>query len=124
MEFQIITNLLDNRSNQLFKLRRKSWIEINDDARRTYNIISGGIKFKTSMIKSSLCDYSDAYTFECGTITVVGGGADDAARSTDINKKQAIFKNCAPFIDCATEVNSTLVEDNAQNLLLLCQCFI
>ena len=39
------------------------------------------------MIKSSLCDYSDAYTFEYGTITVVGGGADDLARSADINKK-------------------------------------
>ena len=43
------------------------------------------------MIKTSLCDYSDAYILVSGTITVVGGGADDAARAVDRNNKQAMF---------------------------------
>ena len=60
MEYQKIINLLDNRPNQPSKFRTKNWIEINDDARRTYNTNSQ-IKFKTSMLKSSLHDYIDAY---------------------------------------------------------------
>ena len=60
MEYQKITNLLDNASNQPSKFRTKNWVEINyefgggDDA-------NSQIKFKTTMLKSSLCDYSDAY---------------------------------------------------------------
>ena len=69
MEYQKIINLLDNRPNQPSKFRTKNWIEINDDARRTYNTNSQ-IKFKTSMLKSSLCDYSDAYILVSGNITV------------------------------------------------------
>ena len=60
MEYQKIINLLDNTPNQPTKFRTKNWVEINDDARVTYNTNSK-IKFKTSMLKSSLCDYSDAY---------------------------------------------------------------
>ena len=60
MEYQKIINLLDNTPNQLSKFRTKTWVEINDDTRERYNINSP-IKFKTSMIRSSLCDYSDAY---------------------------------------------------------------
>ena len=44
-------------------------MEINDDAHGTYNTNSQ-IKFKTSMLKSSLCDYSDAYILVSGTIKV------------------------------------------------------
>ena len=54
MEYQKIINLLDNTPNQ------PSTIEINDDARETYNKDSQ-IKFKTSVLKSSWCDHSDAY---------------------------------------------------------------
>ena len=68
-------------------------------------------KFKNPMIKSSLCDYSDAYILVSETITVVGGGADYAAIAADRNNKQAIFKSCAPFIDCITEINNTQVEN-------------
>ena len=60
MEYEEIINLLDNTPNQPSKFRTKNWIEINDDSRETYNTNSQ-IKFKTSMLKSSLCDYSDAY---------------------------------------------------------------
>ena len=58
--------MLDNTPNQF---RTKNRVEINDDARGTCNTNSE-IKFKTSMLKSSLCDYSDAYILLSGTIIV------------------------------------------------------
>ena len=60
MEYQKLMNLLVNTSNQLSKFRTKNWVEINDESRETYNTNSQ-IKFKNKMLKSSLCDYSDAY---------------------------------------------------------------
>ena len=69
MEYQKIINLSDNTSNQPTKFRTKEWIEINDDARRTYQTNSR-IKFETSVLKSSLYDYSDSYILASGTITV------------------------------------------------------
>ena len=65
MEYQKIINLLDNTSNQLSKFRTKNWIETNDQSRGVYNTNSD-IRFKTRMLKSSLCDYSDAYTLAKG----------------------------------------------------------
>ena len=59
MEYQKITNLLDNESNQPSKFKTKNWVEINDESRGVYNANSQ-IKFKATMLKSSLCDYSDA----------------------------------------------------------------
>ena len=59
---------------------------MNDDARGTYNTNSK-IKFKTTMMKSSLCNYSDAYILVKGTITVTGAGVDEAARNADETNK-------------------------------------
>ena len=58
MEYKKIINLLDNMSNQLYKFRTKNWMEIIDQSRRVYNTNSD-IRFKTKILKSSLCDYSD-----------------------------------------------------------------
>ena len=55
-----MTNLLDNASNQPSKFRTKKWVEINDGSRGTYSVNSE-IKFKTTILKSSLFDYSDPY---------------------------------------------------------------
>ena len=60
MEYQKIINLLDNTPNQLSKFRTKNWVEINNNSRGAYNV-NTQIKFKTTMLKSSLCDYGDAY---------------------------------------------------------------
>ena len=61
MEYQKLINLLDNNTpNQLSKFRTKKSIEINDQSREMYNVNSD-IKFKNKMLKSNLCDYSDAY---------------------------------------------------------------
>ena len=62
MEYQKIINLLDNASNQSSKFRAKKWIGINDDSMGTYNT-NKQIKFKTTMLKSSVYDYSDAYIY-------------------------------------------------------------
>ena len=94
MEYQKITNLLDNKSNQRSKFRTKKWVEINDELRGIYNANSQ-IKFKTTILKSSLCNYSDAYILFKGTITVNDTSVTGAA-ANNTNKK-VIFKNCAPF---------------------------
>ena len=111
MEFQKIANLRDNSSNQPSKSRTKRWVEINDESRGTYNVNSQ-IKFKTATFKSSLCHYSDAYILVKGTITVNNTAADAAANNTN---KKVIFKNCAPFTNCISEINITQV-DNAKDI--------
>ena len=94
MEYQKIANLINDASNQPFKFRTKNWVEMNDESRGTYNVNSQ-IKFKTTVLKSSLCDYSDVYILVKGTITVNNTAvADTDASSTN---KKVIFKNCAPF---------------------------
>ena len=65
------------------------------------------------MLKSSLCDYSDAYILVKGTITVNNTAVADSD-SNNTNKK-VIFKNCAPFINCISEINNTQV-DNAKDI--------
>ena len=99
MEHQKITNLIDDTSNQPSKFRTRNWVEINDESRGAYNVNSQ-IKFKTTMLKSSSYDYSDAYILVKGTITITGAGADAAARQADERDKSVTFKNCAPFINC------------------------
>ena len=69
MEYQEIINLLDNTSNQPSKFRTRNWLEINDESRRTCNVNSQ-MKFKITVLKSSLCDCSDAYILAKGNITV------------------------------------------------------
>ena len=70
------------------------------------------IKFKT---KSSLCNYSDAYILVKGRATITEAGADAAARQADERYKEVMFKNCAPFTNCISEVNNTQI-DNAKSL--------
>ena len=67
------------------------------------------------MLKSSLCDYSDAYILAKGTITIAGAGADEAARQADERDKGVVFKNCAPFTNCISEIINTQV-DNAKDI--------
>ena len=112
MEYQKTANLLDNgvASNQPSKFRTKNWVEINDESRGTYSV-NRQINFKTSMLRSSLCDYSDAYILVKGNISVNNTAADGAA-ANNTNKK-VIFKNCAPFTNCISKINNTQI-DNAE----------
>ena len=112
MEYQKIANLIDDTSNQLSKFRTRNWVEINDKSKGAYNVNSQ-IKFKTTMLKSSLCDYSDAYILVKGTISVNNTAAANAAVNND--DKKVIFKNCAPFTNCISEINNTQI-DNAKDI--------
>ena len=113
MEYQKLANLIDdNTLNQPSKFRTRNWIEINDESRGVFNVNSQ-IKFKTTMLKSSLCDYSDAYILVKGTITVNNTAAQGAV-ANNTNKK-VIFKNCAPFTNCISEINNTQI-DNAKDI--------
>ena len=66
------------------------------------------------MLRSSLCDYADAYILVKGTITITGAGEDAAPRRADERNKGVIFKNCAPFTKCISKINDTEI-DNAQD---------
>ena len=114
MEYQKIINLSDNTSNRPSKFRTKNWVEINDESRGTYNVNSE-IRFKTKMLKSSLCNYSDAYKLVKRTITISEAGDIDGARQADERNKGVIFKNCTPFTDCVSGMNNTQM-DNAHYL--------
>ena len=117
MEYQKIANLLDSASNQPSRFRTRNWVEINDDSRGTYT--NADIKFKTTMLKSDLCDYADAYIFVKGTITITGHGDDDAARQLDERNKGVIFKNCAPFTKCISRINGTDIDNTQDNDIVM-----
>ena len=113
MEYQKIVNLIDvDASNQPSKFRTRNWFEINDESRGADNVNSQ-IKFKTTMLKSSLYDYSYAYILVKGTISVNKTAAQGAAVNN--NNKKVIFKNCAPFTNCISEINNTQI-DNAKDI--------
>ena len=106
--------MIDDASNQPSKFKTKNWVEINDESRGTYNV-NGQIKFRTTMLKSSLCDYSDPYVLVKGKITITGAGDDAAARQADERDKGVAFKNCAPFTNCINEINNTQI-DNCKDI--------
>ena len=110
--------MLDNTSNQLSQCRRKMWIEINDQSRGVYNTNSD-IRFKTTMLKSTLCDYSHAYILANRTI-ITGTGDNAAARQADERNRGVIFKNCAPIINCKSEINNAET-DNAKDIDIVMQ---
>ena len=73
---------MDHSPNKTTKFRTGNWVEINDESREKYND-EKRTRFKTTMLKSSLCDYSDAYILAKGKITTTGAGADEAATQAD-----------------------------------------
>ena len=95
METQKIVNLLGDANNESSKFATRKWYVINDQNNTDYgegNEDSTTVKFETKVIKSNLCDYSDAYVLVTGNITATGDGAND----------RLAFKNCAPFTKCIT----------------------
>ena len=78
MEYQKIANLLDNTSNKPSKFRARNWVKINDDIRGAYSP-NEQIRFKTAMLRSSLCNYINAYILAKGNITVNNTAAEGAA---------------------------------------------
>ena len=133
MEFQKIVNFLDTTSDDkdLPRFVTKKWIEVYDQSGGNYNV-NKEIRIKTSMLRSDLCDYSDAYIVVKGTITVAkkiftaddfeapNNTADNANASNTANdnafgEKKLVFKNNAPFINCNSKING-VQSDNAEDL--------
>ena len=133
MEFQRIVNLLDTTldDNDLPRFDTKKWIEVYDQSEGNYNV-NKEIRIKTSMLRSDLCDFSDAYIVVKGNITVTKKTftADDidapnntAANATATNnandnafgEKKFVFKNNAPFVNCVSKINGVKI-DNAEDL--------
>ena len=68
------------------------------------------MRFKTTVLKSSLCDYSDAYILVKRKITITGAGADAATGQADERGKGVAFKNCAPFTSCKTNISNVEID--------------
>ena len=106
MEYDKINNLLlseDNESEQLSKFVTREYVRVNS-LLDTYNE-NKSIIFKTPMLRSNICDYSDAYILVNGTITVTGN------HPRDRQNRPLILKNNAPFVSCITRINGELIED-------------
>ena len=109
MKYQKITNLLGNIPDKVTRFITKEWIEVHDQSGETYNT-NKQTRFKTSMLRSDLCDFSDAYIVFKGIVTV---SADETDR--DKMNRQVILKDNTPFISCISKINGALVE-NAEDL--------
>ena len=111
METQEIVNLLNRTDNESSRFATRKRYVINDQKITGYgegNENDSSIKYEIKVIKSSLCDYSDAYILVTGDITAAGGNANT----------RVAFKNCAPFTRCVTHINDINDEhtDTAENL--------
>ena len=109
MEFQEIANFLDTTLNDkdLPRFVTKNWIKVYDQSRENYSANKEN-RIKESMLRSDLCDFSDAYIVVKGNITVTDPG--NAKRN-----KSVAFKNNAPFINCISKINGVQI-DNAEDL--------
>ena len=109
MGYQKITNLLGNIPDKVPIFITKKWIEVHDQSGETYNT-NKQIRYKTSMLRSDLCDFSDACVVVKGIVAVSAN-----ERDRDEMNRQVILKNNALFISCISKMNGVLVE-NAKGL--------
>ena len=133
MEFQKIIYLLDITSDykDLPRYVTKKWIEVYDQSEKNYNV-NKEIRFKTSMLRSDLCDFSDAYIIVKGNITVSkktftandfeapkntedNATAANTANDNAFGERKLVFKSNAPFINCISKINGVKI-DNAEDL--------
>ena len=114
MEYDKINNLLlseDSESEKLSKFVTIKYVKVNSLS-DTYNE-NKSIRSKTPMLRSDLCDYSDAYILVKGTITVTANGNNNNADNIrDKRNGSLILKNNAPFVSCVTRINGELIEND------------
>ena len=107
MEYDKINNLLlseDNESEKLSKFVTREYVEVNSLS-NSYNE-NKSIRFKTPMLRSNLCDYSDAFILVKGTITVTAPGVNNNSDNIrDKRNRPSILKNNVPFLSCITRIN-------------------
>ena len=90
MEYQKNIHLLGNIPDKVPKFITKKWVEVHDQSGRTYNG-NKEIRFKTPILRSGLCDYSDAYIVVTGKITVTN------PNNNAYDKKISSQKQCKIF---------------------------
>ena len=112
MVFQKIVTLLDITSDykDLSRFVTKKWIEVYDQSEQDYNP-NKEITIKTPMLRSDLCDFSEAYFVVKGDITVTN--PNNAKRN-----KAVAFKNNAQFTNCITKINGVKI-DNVEDLYVV-----
>ena len=86
-------------------MRQKNCVEINDESKGTYDEVNQ-IRFKTSMLRLSLCNYSNAYILVKGSVTVRNTA--DAGAAANNADKNVIFKNLNQFINWISRIINTL----------------
>ena len=99
---------------KLSKFVTRGYVRVNSLS-NAYNE-NKSIRFKTPMLRSNLCDYSDAYILVNGTITVTGN------HPRDRQNRPLISKNNAPFISCITRINGELIEDADDSDIVMPMC--
>ena len=108
MEYDKINNLLDSESENLSKFVSRQYVKVNSLS-NTYNE-NKSIRFETPMLRSDLCDYSDAYILFKGTVTV-NGVVNGVENETLRRNRPLILKNNAPFVSCMTKINNEFIGD-------------
>ena len=114
MEYQKIKSLLGTMIDEIPRFITKKWVEVHDQsgsADDRYKPIKQ-IRFKTSMIRSDLCDFSDAYIVVKRDITLK---KTNGRGIIDIRSRFLAFKDNAPFTNCISKINNVLI-DNAEDL--------
>ena len=113
MEYQKITNLLGTTLDEIPRFITKKWVEVHDQSGSAEDRYkpSKQIRFKTSMLRSDLCDFSDAYIVVKGTIAAIG------TNNKSRKNRPLAFKSNAPFICRISKINNTLI-DNAEDLYI------
>ena len=114
MEYQKITNLLGTTPNEMPRFSTKKWVEVHDqssDANDRYKP-NKPITFKISILRSDLCDFSDAYIIIKGDATLTNATNRDFI---DVRNRFLAFKNDAPFTNCISKINNVLI-DNVEDL--------
>ena len=106
MEYQKVTNLLCKTPDEVPRFITKKWIEVHDQSgsAEDRHKPSERIRSKTSMLRSDLCGFSDAYIVAKGTITVTDP-------NNDAYDKKLGFKNNVPFVSCILKINNTLIDN-------------
>ena len=114
MKYQKITNLLGTTIHEIPIFITKKWVEVHDQSGSTDDRYQPNkqIRFKTSLLRSDLCDYSDAYIIVKGDIIL---RKTTASNFIETKNRFLAFKNNAPFTNCISKINNVLI-DNAEDL--------
>ena len=114
MEYQKITSLLGTTLDEVPRFITKKWIEVHDQSGNADDRYkpSKQIRFKTSMLRSDLRDFSDACNVIKGIITLT---KTNGIGIIDIINRFLVFRNNATFTNCISKINNLLI-NNAENL--------